>query len=88
MRIKEDFIIKKLGPGYVVVTVGEASKEFNGVIRLNESGKFLWQSMLEGADSREKLIDAMVKYYDDLDEVTAGKDLDEFLNTVSFALED
>ena len=88
MRIKEGYIIKKLGIGYVVVTVGEASKDFNGLIRLNPSGAFLWQSIQDGADTRKKLIDAMINHYDDLDETAAGKDLDEFLNSVSFALEE
>lgn len=88
MRIKEGYILKKLGIGYVVVTVGEASKDFNGLIRLNPSGAFLWQSILDGADTRQKLIDAMVNHYEALDEVTACKDLDEFLDIVSFALEE
>ena len=87
MRIKEGFIIKKLGDGFVVVTVGEASKDFNGMIRLNPAGAFLWRSIQDGADSREKLVKAMLERYDDLDENTAGEDLDEFLNTVAFALE-
>ena len=30
MNIKEGFIIKKLGIGYIVVTVGDASMDFNG----------------------------------------------------------
>lgn len=88
MKIKKGYIIKKLGIGYVVVTVGEASEDFNGLIRLNESGAFLWQRILDGADNRQKLIDAMVNRYDDLDESTAGKDLDEFLDTISFAIEE
>lgn len=88
MRIKDGYIIKKLGIGYVVVTVGEASKDFNGLIRLNPSGAFLWQSIQDGADTRKKLIDAMINHYDDLDETTVGKDLDEFLDTVSFALDE
>ena len=88
MRIKEGYIIKKLGIGYVVVTVGEASKDFNGLIRLNPSGAFLWQSIQDGADTRKKLIDAMINHYDDLDETAAGKDLDEFLETVAFAIEE
>ena len=87
MKIKEGYVIKKLGTGYVVVTVGEASKDFNGMIRLNESGAFLWQSIMDGMDDRQKLLGAMMKRYDDLDESTAGEDLDEFLNTVDFALE-
>ena len=80
--------MKKLGAGYVVVTVGQSSKEFNGLIRLNEPGAFLWQSILDGADSNEKLIGKMMERYDDLDESTAQKDLDEFLDTVNFALEE
>ena len=88
MRIKEGFIIKKLGTGYVVVTVGEATREFNGIISLNSSGAFLWQSILEGADTREGLVKAMTDRYDGLDEATAGADLDEFLKAVDFALEE
>ena len=88
MRIKKDYIIKKLGDGYVVVTVGEASREFNGAIRLNASGGFLWMSIQDGADTREKLVQAMLERYEDLDKNTAEKDLDEFLNTVAFALEE
>ena len=86
MHIKEGFVMKKLGIGYVVVTLGEASMEFNGAIRMNESGAFLWQSIADGADTREKLIKAMLARYDDLDEATATQDLDEFLKTLSFAL--
>ena len=88
MKIKEGFIIKKLGLGYVVVTVGNASRDFNGVIRLNETGAFLWKSIQDGADSREKLIQAMLERYEDLDRETAAKDLDEFLGRVAFSMEE
>ena len=88
MHIKNGYIINKLGLGYVVVPVGEAGKEFNGVIRLNESGAFLWQSILDGADSRQKLIAAMQDHYDNLDEAEAEKDLNEFLETIAFAVEE
>ncbi len=88
MKIKEGYIIKKLGTGYVVVTVGEASRDFNGVISMNESGAFLWQSILDGTDTRKSLVRAMMDRYDGLDEATAGADLDEFLKTVEFALEE
>ncbi len=88
MKIKEGFIIKKLGIGYIVVTVGDASKDFNGVIRLNETGAFLWQSIQDGADSREKLIQAMLDRYEDLNQEIAKKDLDEFLGRVAFAVEE
>ena len=88
MRIKEGYIIRKLGIGYIVVTVGDASDDFNGLIRLNEPGAFLWQSIMDGMDTKQKLVVAMVRRYDGLDEKTAEKDLDEFLETVSFAMEE
>ncbi len=88
MKIRKGFIIRKIDRGHVVVTVGQASKEFNGMIRLNPAGAFLWKSIQEGADTREKLVRAMLERYEDLDEATAKADLDEFLESVSIALEE
>ena len=88
MKIKEGYIIKKLGTGYVVVTVGQASKDFNGMIRLNPAGAFLWNSIKEGKDTEEKLVKAMLERYDDLDEATAKADLGEFLDSIRIALEE
>ena len=87
MKIKEGYIIKKLGAGYVVVTVGEASKDFNGLIRLNSIGAFLWKSIQDGADTKEKLVQTMVESFEGLDETTAKQDLDEFLEMIAFAIE-
>ena len=72
----------------MVVTIGQASKDFNGVIRLNATGAFLWQCILDGTDSREKLVAKMLERFEDLDEATANTDLDEFLETIAFALEE
>lgn len=88
MKIKEGYIINKLGDGFVVVSVGEASNDFNGVIRLNAAGAFIWQSIQDGADSRQKLLQAMADRYEDFDEKIASKDLDDFLENVAFALEE
>ena len=88
MKIKEGYVINKLGDGYVVVTVGDATKDFNGLIRLNSAGALLWNSIQEGSDTKEKLIDIMLDNYEDLDEETAKADLDEFLEKVRFALEE
>ena len=88
MRIRDGFIIQKLGIGYVVVTIGQASRDFNGVISLNASGAFLWRCIQEGADSREKLIAKLLENYEGVDEATAKADLDEFLETIAFAIEE
>ena len=88
MRIKDGYIMKKLGAGYVVVTVGQASRDFNGMIRLNPTGAFLWDWIRNGADSREKLTKAMLDRYEDLNEQMAAADLDEFLDSIRIALEE
>ena len=88
MRIKEGFVIKKLGSGFVVVTVGRAAEEFNGMIRLNATGAFLWQSIQGGADSKEKLVRLMTDRYEGLEEAEAARDLEEFLGSIGFALAD
>ena len=88
MKIKEGYVINKLGDGFVVVTVGEASKDFNGLIRLNGVGAFLWNKILEGADSKEKLVQVMVESFEGLDEITAKQDLEGFLDTIKFAIEE
>lgn len=88
MKIREGYVINRLGDGYVVVTVGEACKDFNGLIRLNNAGAFLWKSIQSGADTKEKLTGTMLDYYEGLDEATARVDVEEFLKNVEFALED
>ena len=47
MRIKEGYIINKLGDGFVVVSVGEASNDFNGVIRLNAFSNLITRIVLD-----------------------------------------
>ena len=87
MKVKKDYIIKRVGSGYVVVTVGEASHEFNGMIRLNEAGAFLLKNLERGI-SREDLLQEMLSRYDDLSRENAEMDLDEFLEKVAFALDE
>lgn len=85
MKIKEGFILRKLGKEYMVVAVGEASKTFNGMIRMNEAGAWLWDELKVGI-TREELIQKMIERYEDLDAATADADLGEFLETIKDAV--
>ena len=83
MKIKEDFILRKVADSYVVVPVNNMSLAFNGTINLNETGAFLFKLMQNGAD-REELISKMLDEY----EVTAQKaeeDIDLFIEKVKDA---
>lgn len=83
MKIKDDFILSKLGKQYVVVAVGEASKTFNALIRLNETGAFLWEILKSGSD-RQSLAKALVDEYAVSSE-TAVKDSDAFVEKLRLA---
>ena len=42
MKIKKGFVVRSVGGENIVVPVGEMSKNFHGMINLNETGAFLW----------------------------------------------
>ena len=77
MKIRNGFILRKVGEQNVVVAVGEASRSFNGIIRLNESGRYLWEKLQSGTTEQE-LLQAMLNDFD-IDESTASKDISAFI---------
>ncbi|MBQ3074312.1 MAG: PqqD family protein [Ruminococcus sp.] len=83
MKIKENFMLRKVADTYVVVPVGDAVAEFNGMINLNEAGAFLWQ-LLENETTAEQVVEALLQQYD-VDEATAKRDVDKFINELKAA---
>mgnify|MGYP003273388311 CR=1 FL=1 len=80
MKIKEGFLLRKVAGSNVVVPVGEATLDFNGMMSLNETGAFLFQKLMEGIDE-ESLIEALMAEYD-VDKEVAAKDVEEFIAKV------
>ena len=77
MKIKEGFILRKVGTQYVAAATGKASENFNGIIRLNESGAFVFRQLQEGATAAELAARLLEEY--DVDEAAARQDVDRFL---------
>ena len=77
MKIKNNFVLKKIAGSYVVVPVRTRAVDFSGIIKLSESGAFLWRILVKGAD-REELIAKMLEEYV-VDEATAAADIDRFV---------
>lgn len=77
MKIKAGYMLRSVAGQNVVVPVGKAALDFNGMINLNESGAFLWKTMSE--DTTEPLlVDALLKEYD-VDEERAKADVEAFV---------
>ena len=80
MKVREGFIKKKMGTQAVVIAIGSASKIFNGMVKLNETGELMWDKLVEGT-TREELIAAILEVYE-VEEELAQKDVDRFIETL------
>lgn len=80
MKIKSGFILRTVAGNNVVVAIGEQSKNFNGVIKLNESGLVLWNKLSAGADKAE-LVSALLDEYDITADI-AENDVDRFVGVL------
>lgn len=62
MKVKSGFILRKVGRQYVVAATGEASKNFKGMIRLNDEAAFAF-GLLQGGTTEDALVAALVEKY-------------------------
>ena len=76
----KDFIKRKIATQYVIVAVGPATKQFNGMVSVNETGSFIWDA-LEQDISMEELVQRMTQTYE-VDAQTARADAEGFVNTL------
>lgn len=80
MKIKEGFILRNVAGNNVVIPIGQATIDFNGMMSLNDTGAFLFGKLIEGI-SREDLIAAVMEEYG-IEKELAEKDVDNFIKKV------
>ncbi len=68
MKIKKDYMLHELGDENIVIPVGTEATKFNGMVRLNETGVFLWKQLALGA-TQDELVAAMLAEFQ-VDEAT------------------
>ena len=78
MKLKEDFVLRQVADTWVVLPLGSATMNFNGMLTLNDSGVLLWRALEQGV-GREALVDALTTEYE-VSRQQALVDVDEFLN--------
>ena len=77
MKRSPNFLMRQVAGSWVVVPVGAAAREFPGMIRLNQSGKLIWE-LLEQEQTADGLTQALLERYD-VTETQARQDVDAFL---------
>lgn len=83
MKIKEGFILRTVCDESLVVPVGEASVDFKNVIKLNETGAFLWK-LLEQDTNVDEMTATLLNEYE-TDEETARTDILAFCDRLDEA---
>lgn len=83
MKIKSGFLLREVAGSYVVVATGALTKEFNGIIKLNETGSLLWKCLSDETDVDE-LVKALTAEYD-VSKEDAAKDAESFVAMLSEA---
>lgn len=81
MKVKKDFVARKVAGTDIVVATGKAVKHFNGYITLNETGRFLFD-LLGKETSVEELTEKLLEEYDVTREV-AENDVKNFVKILS-----
>lgn len=77
MKIKSNFAKRKIADSNIVVPVGPAIKDFNGMITLNDSASFFWDCMINET-TEEEIIEKVIGEYD-IDKETAKRDIEKFI---------
>lgn len=78
MTVKKDMILRKIGSDIILVPVGNALRDHNGLFMLTESASFLWEKLPE-CSSVEELAQKLFDEYD-VTEEQALADTREFIN--------
>ena len=77
MKVSSDFILREIAGEFILVPVGSAAAQFNGLITLNETARTIFLALAQQR-TVEELTDAVTAEYE-VDRETARADVEEFL---------
>ena len=72
MKIKSGFVLEKVGGAYLAVAVGSRTKDFNGLVRMNGTGAFLWGLLADKDMTSEELLAKVLSEYEVAEEQARG----------------
>lgn len=84
MKLKYDFVVNDVAGETVAVSVGNTDGAFNGYIKLNETGAFIFNE-LKNDTTREEIIKKLLANYPDASEKDAAESVDGLIEKLSKA---
>ena len=80
MKLNENFLIHKSDTGEILIPIGEETKHFHGVVKLNQTGAEI-AHLLENNDmTLEEVLNYFYKEYPNEDKEMINKGVSEFIN--------
>ena len=79
MKLNSDFLIHDTGNGEMLIPVGEETKKFHGVIKLNGTGSEIVHLLEENDLSMDELLNHFYEEYDE-DKEVIKQSVVEFVN--------
>ncbi|MBQ8634364.1 MAG: PqqD family protein [Lachnospiraceae bacterium] len=79
MKLKEGFVLRTISGQTVVLPTG-GDLDLSMMIKLNDTGRFLWERLEKGAEV-EELVEDMLKEYD-VSKEKATEFVEQFVQTV------
>ncbi len=83
MKLNENYVLQQVAGSWVVVPLGKAALDLNGMLTLNETGVTLWKALEAGSDL-EAMARALTAEYEVSMEL-ARKDAAAFLEKLKDA---
>ena len=80
MKLNNDFLIHDTGNGEMLIPVGEETKKFHGVIKLNATGSEIVHLLEEEDLSLDALLEHFYNEYPDDDKEIIKNTVTEFIN--------
>ena len=81
MKIKEGFVIRKVMGSHVVIATGAASKNFHGLVKLNDTAAEIWGYIAEGL-TLDKIFEKMLEKYE-VEESLLRADIEKTVNALA-----
>lgn len=81
MKLKYRFVIRDVAGKPVAVTIGADNAAFNGMVKLNDSAKFIFEKLNTEDISLEALVSAVMENYS-IDEATAKDAVEAFVGNL------
>ncbi len=81
MKLRYQFVIRAVGGSAVAVAVGKDNELFNGMVRLNTTGEFIFKILNERNATQAEILSAVAEKYN-IPEAEASEKVLAFIDTL------